>query len=324
MVTTLEKFSADAARAQTFVRDGLSDRRCAWARRASPLSPVSLPNVYSALRASRSRLTGVHAAAVASLVLAPHRALAQERAPAYAGGAGDTPYTAPREAAVDARGARRLRVEGHAGFLRVHGVEGLTAVRVRGTARASRPEALPAIRLVARRDGDVVTVRADLPDGAGEGGGPDGDWRTDVRALDLTLEVPRGIAADVTDGSGELAVRGVGALDVTDGSGGMTLEDVGPTRVEDGSGEIRVEDVRGDLRVADGSGDIAVRRVRGSVTVERAGSGGVDVRDVDGDLTVERGRTRGVAYAGVRGRVTVPSDGRDRGADRGTRRSAWY
>ena len=220
-------------------------------------------------------------------------------------------YTAPREADVDARGARRVSVEGRAGFLRIRGVDGLTQVRVRATARASRRAALDEIRLVARREGDVVVVRADIPDRADDGG-----W-DDVRALDLTLEVPRGVAADVVDGSGEVAIRGVGALDLKDGSGEIDVEDVGPTRIEDGSGEVRVRDVRGDLRVADGSGAIEVRRVRGSVVVERDGSGGIDVQDVGGDLTVDRARGRGIDFAGVRGRVSIPDDRR-------ARRTAWY
>lgn len=272
------------------------------------------------------------AGAAAALALAAGGAAAQQpaarearsdhddRYERYDRGDRENEYTAPREADVDARGARRLRVEGRAGFLRVRGVDGLAQVRVRGTARASRRAALDEIRLVARREGDAVVVRADIPDRSGVARWGDGWGDNDVRALDLTLEVPRGLAADVVDGSGALEVRGVGALDVTDGSGEITLEDVGPTRVEDGSGEIRVAYVRGDLRVTDGSGGIAVRGVRGSVVVERDGSGGIDVRDVDGDLTVERARARGLAYAGVRGRVTVPSDARDRRA----RRTAWY
>ena len=271
-----------------------------------------------ALRSPSPRRAAVRAAAgaVAALALASGTAAAQ-RYERYDGG---DDYTAPREADVDARGARRLSVESRAGFLRVRGVDGLTAVRVRGTARASRREALDAIRLVARREGDVVVVRADIPDRTGDerwGGG----WAdNEVRALDLTLEVPRGLAADVVDGSGALEIRGVGALDLKDGSGEIDLEDVGPTRVEDGSGEISVRGVRGDLRLADGSGSIGVRGVRGSVVVERDGSGGIDVQDVEGDLTVDRARARGIEYAGVRGRVSVPDDGRDRRA----RRTAWY
>jgi hypothetical protein len=237
------------------------------------------------------------------LALAPAAASAQN----YPGDG----YTAEREADVDARGARRVEVEGRAGFLRVRGVEGLTRVRVRGTARASRREVLERIRIEARREGDVVVVRADVPDRR-----DDDRWGDDLRALDLTVEVPRGIAANVVDGSGELEVRGVGALDLKDGSGEIDVEDVGPTRIDDGSGEIRVRDVRGDLRVSDGSGSIEASRVRGSVTVERDGSGGIDVRGVDGDLTVDRARARAISYADVRGRVDVPRDER-----RGRR---WY
>jgi hypothetical protein len=249
------------------------------------------------------------AGALAVLAAIPAAASAQR----YDGrGAEYAEFTAPREADVDARGARRLDVGGRAGYLRIRGVDGLAQVRVRGTARASRRERLDAIRLVARREGDVVVVRAEIPDPA------DGSY-DDMRALDLTLEVPRGMAADVVDGSGALEIRGVGALDLTDGSGEIELEDVGPTRIEDGSGEIRVRDVRGDLRIADGSGSIEVRRVRGSVVVERDGSGGVDVADVDGDFTVERGRGRGITHAGVRGRVMVPYDTRDRGGRRAVR-----
>jgi hypothetical protein len=226
----------------------------------------------------------------------------------------DDDYTEARNATVDARGARRLTVEGKSGGLRIRGVDGLTEVRVRATARASRRAWLEEIRLVARREGDAVVVRADIP-----------DWRDDqwsdgrnVRALDLVLEVPRGIAADVVDGSGEVEIRGVGALDLQDGSGEIDVQDVASARIEDGSGEIRLHDVRGDVRLSDGSGSIDVSRVRGSVIVERDGSGGIDVRQVDGDLTVDRSRARGIEYAGVRGRVSLPRD------ERRARRSSWY
>ncbi|MDF1504135.1 hypothetical protein [Roseisolibacter sp. H3M3-2] len=233
------------------------------------------------------------------LALAPAAARAQDYA--------RDEYTAPREADVDARGARRVSVEGHAGYLRVRGVEGLTQVRVRGTARASRREVLDRIRIETRRDGDVVLVRADVPDQR------DGDrWGDDNRALDLVVEVPLGIAADVRDGSGALEVRGVGALDVEDGSGEIDVRDVASARIRDGSGEIRVEDVRGDVRLSDGSGSIAVRRVRGSVLVENDGSGGIEVREVEGDLTVDRARGRAISYSDVRGRVDVPRDTRGR------------
>jgi hypothetical protein len=227
---------------------------------------------------------------------------------------GDDEYTEARNATVEARGARRLEVEGRSGVLRIRGVDGLTEVRVRGTARASRRAWLEEIRLVARREGDAVVVRADIPDRRED------QWSDgrNVRALDLVLEVPRGIAADVVDGSGAVEIRGVGALDLRDGSGEIEVEDVASARIEDGSGEIRVRDARGDVRLADGSGSIDVSGVRGSVMVERDGSGEIAVRQVEGDLTIDRARARGIAYTRISGRVSVPRD------ERRVRRGSWY
>ena len=242
---------------------------------------------------------------VLSLALAGASVAAAAPRPLVAQRYGADDYTAPRSATVDARGARRLEVEGKAGGLRIRGVDGLTEVRVRGTARASRRDLLEEIRLVARREGDAVIVRADIPER--EYGWGDGNYS---RALDLVLEVPRGIAADVVDGSGEVEIRGVGALDLKDGSGEIDVEDVASARIADGSGEIRVRDVRGDLRLNDGSGSIDAAGVRGSVVVESDGSGGVDVRDVGGDFTIQDGRGRGVSYHDVRGQVRVPVDHR--------------
>jgi hypothetical protein len=217
---------------------------------------------------------------------------------------GDAPvYTAPREATVDARGARTIEIDAAAGTLRVVGVAGLTEVRVRGTARADRRDELAGIRLDARRAGDAVVVRVDIPERDDDRGWHD-DWT--MRALDLVVEVPRGIAARVVDGSGDLELVGVGALDLRDGSGAIEVADVASAVIEDGSGSMRVCDVRGDLRVRDGSGSVEAVRVGGSFTVERDGSGSIEARTVAGDFIVERDGSGGIDYAGVRGEVRVP------------------
>src|SRR5687768_15041427 len=82
-----------------------------------------------------------------------------------AGAQRDDDHTAPRNATVDAAGARLVRVDARAGELRVTGVEGLREVRIRGTARASDRDDLDDIRLTAERRGDVVEVRVDIPGG---------------------------------------------------------------------------------------------------------------------------------------------------------------
>jgi hypothetical protein len=234
-------------------------------------------------------------------------------------------HTARRDTTLDARGARRVQVEGRAGSLRVAGVAGLREVRVRGTARASEARWLDEIRLEARRDGDVVRVRADIPDQVHVGWW---DGRSSYRALDLVVEVPAGIDADVSDGSGDLEVQGVGALTLEDGSGEVRIRDVRSADVRDGSGDVHVDGVRGDVRLEDGSGSLLVARVGGAVRVERDGSGEVDVRDVTGDLVVDRSRGEGIRYENVRGRVEIPEPREARRArtraERAARRDGWY
>lgn len=229
-------------------------------------------------------------------------------------------YTAPRNAVVDASGARSVQVEAAAGELRIEGKAGLTKVQVTGTARSSSQRILSEIRLIAERRGDVVFIKADMPDD---------EWRNsgDYGAgLDLVIEVPQGMNAEVADGSGDAKIMNVGSLDVTDGSGNLTITGAGGSvRVTDGSGELTIDNVRGDVNVRDGSGEINVRNVTGSFTVETDGSGGIYATDIRGsvvvhndgsgeieatkvgrDLLVENKGSGSVNYADVSGRVDIP------------------
>jgi DUF4097 and DUF4098 domain-containing protein YvlB len=242
-------------------------------------------------------------------------------------------YSAPRNAVVDAAGAKGIEVEAAAGSLRVEGKPGLRQVQVTGTARSSSQQLLNRIKLIAERRGDVVFIKADIPDN-------DDDFNGDYSAaLDLVIEVPQGINADVTDGSGEAKIINVGSLDATDGSGSFSVTGAaGSVRIKDGSGDLRIENVGGDVRVNDGSGEIEVRNVSGSFIVESDGSGGISATDVKGSVIVQsdgsgsievnrvgkdfRVESKGggsVEYADVSGLVDIPErrrDGRHRGYDR--------
>jgi hypothetical protein len=213
--------------------------------------------------------------------------------------------TGPRNAVVDAAGARMVRVTARAGDLRVEGKPGMAQVQVRGTARASSDRLLAEIKLIAERRGDVVVIEADIPDRS--------SWRRmgDMyRGLDLIIEVPEGIALEVEDSSGDLEIRKVGALDLSDSSGNIELYDIGGAlRVDDSSGDVRIEGVKGDVRLSDSSGDLDVRHVVGSVTVENDSSGEIDVVDVSGTIHVERDSSGGIRVADVGGDFIVDRDG---------------
>lgn len=231
------------------------------------------------------------------------------------------PFSAPRNAVVDASGARSVEVEAAAGDLRVEGKPGLRQVQVTGTARSSSQQMLSRIKLIAERRGDVVFIKADMPDDDGYYGNDDYS-----AALDLVIEVPQGLSADVADGSGEARILNVGSLEVADGSGSLSVIGAsGSVHITDGSGDLTIENIGGDVTVRDGSGDIKVRNVTGSFTVQSDGSGGIFANDVRGsvvvendgsgtievskvgkDLRVESKGSGDIEYAEVSGQIDIP------------------
>ena len=219
-------------------------------------------------------------------------------------------YTAPRNAVVDAAGAKVVRVHALAGELKIRGRDGLTKVDVHGTARASNEDYLRDITLTAERHGDVVDVRVDIPERTFVGIG------RFYRALDLDIDVPAGVALEVEDSSGDLEIADVGALDLDDSSGDITLEHIGGTlRVEDSSGYMRIDGVKGDVSLRDSSvtvtedssGEIEMHDISGTVHIERDSSGGISVHDIGGDFVVDRDGSGGIDYRGVKGSVQIPS-----------------
>lgn len=214
-------------------------------------------------------------------------------------------YTAPRNAVVDANGARVVQVEASAGSLRVEGRPGIRQVQVTGTARSSSQDLLSQIKVIAERRGDVVFIKSDMPD-------EEWRWNRDNHsaALDLVIVVPQGMNADVADGSGELEIVNVGSVELSDGSGEITIESAGGSvAVTDGSGEVTIDNVRGDVRVSDGSGDINVRNVSGSFTVRTDGSGGISATDIRGSVIVESDGSGGIEATKVGRDFTVESKG---------------
>ena len=231
-------------------------------------------------------------------------------------------YTSPRNADVNAQGAKSARIEAAAGILRVEGRSGITEVRVRGTAKSERRSRLDDIKLIAERRGDEIYIKADMPEWRNRG------WMDsdDNMVLDLVIEVPTSLALDVSDGSGEAEFNNTGALELGDGSGEITIRNArGDVRVSDGSGNVTIEEVEGSVRVNDGSGNIRGRNVTGSfivtddgsgdidvtgvggtMRVENDGSGNIDVDRISGDFVVEHDGSGGIRYDTVKGAVRIP------------------
>jgi hypothetical protein len=206
-------------------------------------------------------------------------------------------HRSPREATVQAGGARRIRVIARAGDLKIRGQAGASAVTVHGTACASRESGLDEIKLIAEQRGDEIYVEADMPD----------EWFGGARGLDLVLEVPSSLPLEVEDGSGSAEIRDVAALKIDDGSGNLRIVNVaGAVNVTDGSGDIEI-DQAGSVGIAsDGSGGMRITGVKGSVVVRDDGSGSIDVSDVGGDFEVDNDGSGGITHDGVRGTVKVP------------------
>jgi DUF4097 and DUF4098 domain-containing protein YvlB len=231
-------------------------------------------------------------------------------------------FSAPREATVDVAAAEQIIIEAGAGSLRVIGRPSLSQVRVRGTACASDRDLLDEIQLTASRSGNAVRVKS-----------LDDDLRLRGREyarLNVVIEVPESMAADINDGSGEIELSGLGEVVLDDGSGGIEARNLsGDVQIHDGSGEIRLTGVAGDVIIEDGSGEIELSDVQGSVEINDGSgeivlsqiarnvtisdsSGDIDVDDVGGSLTVRNDSSGGVHYSAVKGAVRVPPDRAER------------
>jgi len=236
-------------------------------------------------------------------------------------GQGDCRYEAERRIDLSATSLEELSLSAGSGSLDVRGVEGLEEIHAVGRACASHEEFLNEIRLTSEIQGSTLLMETHHPDWSG--------WRSGNRyaRLDLRIEVPAGMAADIRDGSGETSLSELGTLSFRDGSGealvtgirgDLSIEDgsgeleirgvSGTVRVEDGSGEVVLEDVGSDVEIRDSSGEVEIQGVGGSLTLYDS-SGDLDVEDVAGFVRVVGDSSGDIQVRGVRGDFTVERDG---------------
>jgi DUF4097 and DUF4098 domain-containing protein YvlB len=224
---------------------------------------------------------------------------------------------------LPAQGVLRLDIRAGAGSLTVTGREGLAAIEVKAEVVAPdvRDKDMEEyirdrVELTLEKRGDAAVLVGRIRDNHRLF-----DFGENAR-VDLTVTVPKTMALDIDDGSGEMVVEdlaaavriedGSGAIRVArvagnvridDGSGEVVVERVeGNLEIDDGSGGLEISDVTGDVTIDDGSGEILVRRVGGIVTVDD-GSGGIDIEDVEKDVRLINSGSGGVGISGVKGRV---------------------
>jgi hypothetical protein len=205
---------------------------------------------------------------------------------------------------LPAEGLRQLRVDSGAGRLKVTGVDSMTAIEVtaeiyaRGESEKDMSDFIKDhVELSLEKRGDRAVLMSDIMSHfhwffSGDAG------------INLTVRVPKSLALEIDDGSGEMTVEDIAAdVSIKDGSGGIRVERVaGDLRIEDNSGELQVEDVGGDVSIDDGSGSMIVADVKGSVTIED-GSGSIDIDRVGKDVIIEESGSGGVHIGKVDGRV---------------------
>lgn len=216
---------------------------------------------------------------------------------------------------LDASDLEGVLMDVGSGSLEVVGVDG-TEIRVRGTVCASDEGLADDSRLILEPRRGAAWIETDLPDTG---------WHDEYARMDLRIEMPRTLAADIRDSSGGMVVGGIAAARIDDSSGGLEVYDVpgavviddgsgeirvrrvGSVEIEDGSGEIDVSDVdQGVLITDDGSGQIDIRHVTGDVRIDEDGSGSIEVVGVGGDFTVGRDGSGGIYYRDVQGHVSIP------------------
>lgn len=230
-------------------------------------------------------------------------------------------FEAERSLTALAGGVEELRLRAGSGSLEVVGVEGLREVQAVGRVCASHEEFLSEIQLTSEMAGSTLVMETQHPDWSGWSGG------NRYARLDLRVEVPAGMAADIQDGSGEMTVSDLGSLMVKDGSGkvvitgiqgDLTIDDgsggleilgvSGFVTVEDGSGEVVLEGVGSDVEIHDSSGELEIRGIGGSLTLYDS-SGGVNVQDVTGFVKVVQDSSGDIVVNGVGGDFIVERDG---------------
>ena len=216
-----------------------------------------------------------------------------------------------------------LAITAVAGDLEIRGVAGSNEAVIYGKVCVSKEAWLEDAR-IHTVEGKQAEIIADLPN---QGSG----WSlfgNSYANMDLVIEVPRDLALEIRDSSGDIEINDVGALRLYDSSGDIEIDNSsGPVTIKDSSGDIEVDRVEGDFTIEsdssgdiyasningialvkkDSSGDIRLTHVTSDAIVEVDSSGEIVVQEVGGDFRVLKDGSGGIRSENVSGEVQVPA-----------------
>jgi hypothetical protein len=215
---------------------------------------------------------------------------------------GGPAFSESRASQVPVSGAKLLKLDVGAGYLRVQGKAGSGTITVSGISHAQSTRALAAVKFVTRRSGDTIFITCVIPppDRAADAGA----------SLDIEVKIPSALPLEVTDSTGESVFRNTGPLRIVHGDGGLNVDSVaGRLDITDGAGDMAISHVAGNVRIVDGRGAIYVTHIAGSVVIPQAGSGEIQAVDISGDVAVGSKRSGEVAAREIGGKLSVSASG---------------
>lgn len=230
-----------------------------------------------------------------------------------------------REATFPAADIQTVEIFARAGELRVRGDADATEIVAKGDACVSREGMLALTDITMRQLPDRLQVLVELPDITGE---TDTEWEGELAIMDLWVSLPDSVAVIVHDSSGGIKLDNLASLELSDSSGDIEIDQVaGPVLIPrdssgdidmrgvgavtiqvDSSGEIFIDGADSVTIANDTSGDITLRRVSGNVLIGNDSSGTISVRDVGGSFIVENDTSGGISYREVAGSVSLPKN----------------
>jgi len=141
------------------------------------------------------------------------------------------------------------------------------------------------------------------------------DWRADYAYMDLRLNLPKDLALELRDSSGNLSIKNTHLIGVDDSSGNIRISDSystasnGKLVIKDSSGNIDIRGLRGNLEVTDSSGRLDIRDVEGDVYIPRDSSGNIEISRISGAVHIERDGSGDIDIEDVQQSVVIGSDG---------------